>query len=161
MNASLKLALCATTALLWVTAGTAAEPSHEHGDAGHAPAREAPHQAEPHSGPRGYQRPTEPQGWNARPQSIDRGTYQHNYRAARSYKIGPYRRPAGWTARRWAYGQILPHLYWTAQYLIGDYWLFGLEVPPVGCEWVRDADDALLVNTTTGELVQVEYGVFS
>lgn len=116
---------------------------------------------EAHPGPRGYQRVTEPSGWNSRPATVDRPTYQHNYQAARSFHIGPYMRPRGWVARHWAYGQILPRAYWGPQYLIGDYWLFALEVPPAGYEWVRDDDDALLINTETGEILQVEYGVFA
>jgi Ni/Co efflux regulator RcnB len=64
-------------------------------------------------------------------------------------------------ARRWAYGQILPRAYWGPQFILSDYWLFALEVPPVGYEWVRDDTDALLVNTSTGEILQVEYGVFA
>jgi Nickel/cobalt transporter regulator len=39
--------------------------------------------------------------------------------------------------------------------------LGGLEIPPVGCEWVRDGDDALLIDTNTGAILQVEYGAFS
>jgi Nickel/cobalt transporter regulator len=39
--------------------------------------------------------------------------------------------------------------------------LFALEVPPVGYEWVRDGNDAILVNTDSGEILQVEYGVFA
>lgn len=150
MHQGLRLGLCAAAALLFVSVGMSAEPH----------ARPAPARGEPHAGPRGYQRPTEPPGWNARPKTIDRPTYQHNYQAARSYKIGPYRRPAGWVARRWAYGQILPRAYWTSQYILADYWLFGLEVPPVSCEWVRDDTDALLINTATGEILQTEYDVF-
>ena len=65
------------------------------------------------------------------------------------------------SARHWAYGQILPRAYWAAAYFIADYWLFGLEVPPVGYEWVRDGADAILVNVTTGEILQAEYGVFA
>jgi Ni/Co efflux regulator RcnB len=156
MHQNLRLGLCAAAALLFVSVGMSAEP--QHGRSGSA--RPAVH-GEPHAGPKGYQRPAEPAGWNARPATIDKPTYQHNYQAARSYKIGPYRRPPGWTARRWAYGQTLPRAYWTAQYIIGDYWLFGLEVAPAGCEWVRDDTDALLVNTSTGEILQVEYGVFA
>ncbi len=91
---------------------------------------------------------------------MDRGSYQHNFQAARSYKIGPYHRPAGWNARRWAYGQTLPRGYWAPQFILADYWLFALEVPPSGYEWVRDDSDALLVDTSTGEILQVEYGVF-
>jgi Ni/Co efflux regulator RcnB len=104
---------------------------------------------------------TEPSGWNARPTTVDRASYQHNYQAARSFKIGAYRRPAGWVARRWAYGQILPRAYWTSSYIIADYWLFALEVPPAGYEWVRDNTDALLIDVNTGEILQVEYGVFA
>jgi Ni/Co efflux regulator RcnB len=92
---------------------------------------------------------------------VNRTTYQHNYQAARNFKIGPYHPPAGWTARHWAYGQILPRAYWASQYILADYWLFALEVPPVGYEWVRDGDDAILVNIVTGEILQVEYGVFA
>ena len=120
----------------------------------------APH-GEPHAGPRGYNRVTEPQGWNARPSTINRGAVNHNYQAARSYHIGPYHPPAGWVDRHWAYGQILPRAYWASQYFLADYWLFGLEIPPVGCEWVRDGDDAILINTANGEILQVEYGVFA
>jgi Ni/Co efflux regulator RcnB len=34
-------------------------------------------------------------------------------------------------------------------------------VPPMGFEWVRDDTDALLIDTNTGEILQVEYGVFA
>ena len=44
--------------------------------------------------------------------------------------------------------------------MLADYWLFGLEIPPVGFEWVRDDGDAILVNVSTGQILQVEYGVF-
>ena len=143
-------------------AGTAAL-AQERGREGapHAAPVHAAARGEPHEGPRGYQRPAEPHGWDARPAQVDRGAYQHNYRAARSYHIGPYHRPPGWTAHRWGYGEILPRAYWAPQYLIGDYWLFGLEVPPVNYEWVRDGNDALLIDTNTGEILQVEYGVFA
>jgi Ni/Co efflux regulator RcnB len=135
-------------------------PPHaaEHGPAGH-PAE--PHPAEPHPGPSGYQRPAAPQGWDARPKTFDRATYQHNFQAARSYKIGPYHRPGGWVTRRWGYGDHLPRAYFASPYLLADYWLFGLEVPPVDYEWVRVGNDALLVQLATGEVLQAEYGVFA
>jgi Ni/Co efflux regulator RcnB len=132
-----------------------AAPSHA------APARAEPARGEPHEGPRGYSRVAEPKGWNERPSAVDRGAYQHNFQAARSYHIGAYRRPPGWTSHRWGYGEVLPRAYWAPQYLIADYWLFALEVPPAGYEWVRDGDDAMLIDTTSGEILQVEYGVFA
>ena len=158
----LKTGLCMAAALLLIGGTAAAEPDH-HGGSGPAHAapahNEAPH-GEPHPGPSGYQRNTEPKGWDARPATVDRASYQHNFQAARSYKIGVYRRPAGWSAHRWAYGQTLPRAYWASQYILADYWLFSLEVPPTGYEWVRDDTDALLVDTSTGQILQVEYGAF-
>jgi len=157
MAYALRIGLPIIAAFCLVATAAAAEPEHEHGGGG----RPVAHQPEPHPGPSGYQRVTEPKGWNARPSTVDRPTYQHNFQAARSYKVGPYHRPAGWTARRWAYGQMLPRAYWAARYVLADYWLFALEVPPAGFEWVRVGADALLVSTDTGEVLQVEYGVFA
>ena len=62
--------------------------------------------------------------------------------------------------RHWGYGDRLPRAYWTSQYILADYWLFALEVPPVGYEWVRVDGDALLIDINTGEVLQSEYGVF-
>lgn len=144
-----------------------AQDEHEHGH--EAPAHQASHgeashshapRGEPHAGPRGYERVAPPKGWNTRPTTVDRGAYQHNFRAARSFHVGPYHRPSGWRAHTWAFGEILPRAYWAPQYILADYWLFALEVPPAGYEWVRDGADALLVNTDSGEILQVEYGVF-
>jgi Ni/Co efflux regulator RcnB len=155
-RANLGLSLLASLACAsLLCAGTAMAGEPERGGA-----RAAPHPAEPHAGPKGYERVTEPRGWNSRPATVDRGAYQHNFQAARSYKVGPYHRPSGWAPHHWGYGEILPRAYWAAPYLLSDYWLFSLEVPPVGYEWVRDGSDALLVNTGSGEILQVEYGVF-
>jgi Ni/Co efflux regulator RcnB len=149
--------MTATLALCAVSAG--AQPARGREEAPHE--RAAPPRGEPHAGPSGYQRVAEPRGWDARPKEFDRGAYQHNFQAARTFHIGAYRRPPGWVSRHWAYGQILPRAYWGPQFVLADYWLFALEVPPVGYEWVRDDTDALLVNTSTGEILQVEYGVFA
>jgi Ni/Co efflux regulator RcnB len=167
MRHSLKhsLALVAA-ALIAGGAGSAFAQQHEeHGEPPHAEGRAAPHgpaarPPEPHEGPKGYQRPAAPQGWDARPKTFDRAAYQHNFQAARAYKVGPYQRPSGWVNRHWGFGDRLPRAYWGSQYLLADYWLFGLEVPPVDYEWVRVGTDALLIDTATGEVLQAEYGVF-
>ena len=156
------MALVTRISLLLALALAASAPAlaqHEEQHPAHPPARPEAH-GEPHPGPHGYQRIEEPHGWNSRPATVDRQVYQHNYQAARVYHIGAYRRPHGWVAHRWAYGEILPRAYWAAPYIISDYWLFALEVPPAGYEWVRDDTDAILVNVSTGQILQVEYGVF-
>ena len=162
MKTTLKFASLTAAAVL-IGAGTFAQAQHPHEGGGAAAAHrpEPAHPGEAHPGPKGYDRVQAPKGWDNRPKDVDRGAYQHNFQAARSYHIGAYRRPAGWVARRWSYGQILPRAYWAPSFLIADYWLFALEVPPAGYEWVRDDTDALLVNTDSGEILQVEYGVFA
>lgn len=147
------------TALALATSAPALAQRGEHGGGGEHGARPEAH-GEPHPGPRGYDRVAEPHGWNNRPHEVDHKGYEHNYQAARVYHIGVYHRPRGWEAHRWGYGDILPRFYWAAPYILADYWLFGLEVPPVGFEWVRDDTDAILVDINTGRILQVEYGVF-
>lgn len=142
--------------LLAAAAVTADPHGDSRGDRHEAPAS----RGEVHPGPQGYQRVEPPKGWDARPQHADPHVYNHNFQAAKTYHIGAYRRPQGWVAHHWAYGETLPRLYWGPQFLISDYWLFALEVPPAGYEWVRDDTDALLINTVTGQILQVEYGVF-
>jgi len=154
MTHALKVGLC-VAALLFAGA-VAAGDEHEH----HGERLSPPQRGEPHPGPHGYQRIAEPKGWNARPASLDRDAYRHNFQAARTFRIGPYHRPRGWVPHHWVFGEILPRAYWAAPYIIADYWLFALEVPPPGYEWVRDGADALLISTDTGEILQVEYGVF-
>jgi len=154
----------------------ASRPAAPHRAAPHAaaPHRAAPHRAapnaaaphaaaprgEPHRGPQSGHGVTPP-GENARPRTFNRSAYQRNFQAPRSFRSAPYRRPAGWVARRWTYGQILPRAFWVPQYVIANYWRFGLQVPPIGYDWVRYGADALLVNMTTGQILQVEYGVFA
>jgi len=91
---------------------------------------------------------------------FDRRTYQHNFTANRHFHAGGYIRPAGWYYRRWVFGEVLPAVFWSQNYWIGDYYDFGLPPPPPGYVWVRYGDDALLVNQYTGEVLQVEYGLF-
>jgi Ni/Co efflux regulator RcnB len=146
---------------LALAAGSVLAQEQEHAGHGGGGERMAPRAAEPYAGPRGYQRPAEPQGWNSRPANVDRRNYQHNYQVARAYHVGPYHPPQGWSDRRWRYGEILPRAFWAPAYFLSDYWLFGLEVPPVGYEWVRNGPDALLIDTNTGEILQVQYGVFA
>lgn len=93
-------------------------------------------------------------------QNFDKHAYQRNFRAPHQFHFGVYVRPHGWYYRRWGYGDILPALFWTQNYWIGDYVEFGLAVPPPGFVWVRYGNDALLVNMYTGEVLQVEYGLF-
>ena len=68
--------------VLSTSAGVLAGEREERGGRPQAEARPA----EQHPGPRGYQRVTEPQGWNVRPRNADRASYHHNYQAQRTYQ---------------------------------------------------------------------------
>ena len=94
------------------------------------------------------------------PANFDRHAYQRNFTAPRRFHANVYVRPHGWYEHRWSYGEILPALFWTQNYWLGDYYDYGLADPPPGFVWVRYGDDALLVNVYTGAILQVEYGVF-
>ena len=149
-------------------AGTVlAEPPHGGGEphgGGAAHGGGAPHGApargEPHEGPRGYSRVTEPKGWmRVRPPSIA-APISTIFRRRAATGSGP---TTGLTVGAPALGLWGDSATcdWAPQYVIGDYWLFALEVPPAGYEWVRDGADALLIDTNSGEILQVEYGVFA
>ncbi len=81
---------------------------------------------------------------------------QHHYR----YRGGAYRAPSGYSYRRWAYGQMLPSIYWARNYWITDYSDYGLAYPPPGCVWVRYGNDAVLIDEDSGEILEVVYDQF-
>lgn len=103
---------------------------------------------------------TRPSNWNRYPRQFDRNVYQRNITAPRSYHWQNYNRPSGWYYQRWSYGQIFPRIFWAQDYWLTDYWMFDLPIPPYGYVWVRYGDDAVLINRRTGEVLQVEYGLF-
>ena len=90
------------------------------------------------------------------------GHIQHHRRdlAPRRFRLGVYRSPPGWMYRRWMYGEYLPPAFWARSFWITSFWLYGLDRPPLGCEWVRYGSDALLIDVATGEILQVVYNAF-
>lgn len=151
----------ATLGLILIAGPLHAQRIEPSGDKPRTAARPMNHGIEPEREPRGYARMQRPEGSVNRPQQLNRADYNHNFQARQSFHIGPYHPPAGYQYRRWTYGGILPSIYWGRNYWIGDYWLFGLDVPPAGCEWVRYGPDALLINMANGEVIQTFYGRFA
>lgn len=85
---------------------------------------------------------------------------RRNVHARHRFHAGIYRAPRGYRYRRWHFGQFLPGIYWNRNYWITDFLAFGLFAPPPGYVWVRFGPDALLIDEYTGEIIQVDYGVF-
>lgn len=94
------------------------------------------------------------------PREFEKRAFQRNYPAPRRFRLGAFRPPPGWQYRRWVYGQYLPPMFWVRTYWITNFWLYNLDRPPIGCEWIRYGNDALLVDVVTGEILQVVYDVF-
>lgn len=90
----------------------------------------------------------------------DRRAYPPVYRTDRRFHGPRYRPPSGFYARSWSYGHILPRGWYASQYRLMDWWSYGLPIPPAGYDWVRVGDDALLVDSFTGRVVQVVYDLF-
>ena len=120
-----------------------------------------PAQAAPARGPRGNgQNQTARAPVEHGPQQFERRAFQRNVTASQRFRAGVFRAPPGWQYRRWAYGESLPRVFWAQPYWITNFWLYDLDRPPLGCEWVRSGPDALLVDTSTGEILEAEYNVF-
>jgi hypothetical protein len=66
----------------------------------------------------------------------------------------------GYHPHHWVYGEILPAAWFAPQFWIVDYYDFDLPPPPIGYAWVRVGPDALLVDLSTGMVVEVVYDLF-
>jgi Nickel/cobalt transporter regulator len=75
--------------------------------------------------------------------------------------LAPFVYPHGWAYRRWAVGAILPPLFLVPAYYYTGWATLGLDPPQPGFQWVRYGPDLLLVNVTTGSVVDTVYGVFN
>jgi Ni/Co efflux regulator RcnB len=113
-------------------------------------------------GPRGPDRRWEgDRNWSGRDRPrYDRRYYPPVFHAERRFRGPTYRPPVGFYDRSWVFGDIVPRGWYGSQYYIDDWWTYGLPVPPVGYEWTRIGDDAVLVDTFTGRIVQVVYDLF-
>lgn len=61
--------------------------------------------------------------------------------------------------RAWSFGDYLPYGWYSPSYYL-DAWRYGLPQPPIGCEWVRVGDNALLVDVWSGQVLSVYYDLF-
>ena len=74
----------------------------------------------------------------------------------------PWVYPQGYGYRLWTVGAVLPPLFWQRpDYYYTGWAEMGLPPPDPGFQYVEYGPDLLLVNVTTGEVVQVFPGAFS
>ena len=76
------------------------------------------------------------------------------------FRLGVYADPYGYQYRRWMIGWSMRPNYYRSTYWISDPWRYRLPEVYGPYRWVRYYDDAVLVNSWTGEVVDVIYNFF-
>lgn len=132
----------------------AAQPHEEHKAV-------PPHGGPPHGGPPPGPHRGPPPGPHGPVGAGPRGAqFIYHGRPFNRVHVAPFVYPAGWGYRRWAVGGILPPLFLGQAYWYADWAALGLAPPQPGFQWVRYGPDLLLVNLSTGQVVDVIYGAF-
>lgn len=88
-------------------------------------------------------------------------TYRKTVTSKRRYNAAAFVAPSGYTYRRFSVGEHVPSLLLSDSVVLNDYQNYALETPPSGLTWIRDGQDALLVDMRTGEVIQADYDVFN
>jgi len=87
------------------------------------------------------------------------GNFRAHMVVTNRFHVAVWSRPGGWYYRPWVFGMFLPWGWFLPAYYL-DWGLYDLPPPPIGCEWVREGPDAVLVDIWTGEILSVYSGVF-
>ena len=100
--------------------------------------------------------------WSTRHWRNDnRYDWQDHRRRHRSlFHLGFYYDPFGWNYRPYQVGWRLWPSYYSSNYWLNDPWQYRLPYAPPGMRWIRYYDDAILVDTWNGEVVDVIYNFF-
>lgn len=85
---------------------------------------------------------------------------RHRDRNRSIFRIGVYYDPFGWNYRRHNVGWRLWPDYYSSSYWIHDPWMYRLPAAYPGTRWIRYHDDALLVDTWSGEVIDVIHNFF-
>lgn len=111
--------------------------------------------------PRYGQRSWSASNWNRNWRGDDRYDWRDWRRSHRTtFHIGIYYDPFGWGYRPYEIGWRMWPNYYSQQYWIDDPWMYRLPYAPPGLVWVRYWDDAVLIDTYTGEVVDVIHDFF-
>ena len=101
-------------------------------------------------------------GWNRSWRNDNRYDWQRYRNSNRFiFRVQPYYSPyRGYGYSRFSIGQFLDQLFWGRNYWINDPWTYRLPAAPYGYQWVRYYNDVVLVDTYTGEVVDVIHDFF-
>ena len=76
------------------------------------------------------------------------------------FRLAFYIDPFGWNYRPYSVGWRMWPSYYGSNYWLNDPWMYRLPPAYPGTRWVRYYDDAVLVDTWSGEVVDVIYSFF-
>ena len=79
----------------------------------------------------------------------------HRRRYSWLYNFGFYNDPFGWGYRPFSIGWRMWPSYYSRSYWLNDPWQYRLPYAPPGYRWIRYYDDAILVDTWDGQVVDV------
>ena len=107
------------------------------------------------------QRPSPAPQWNGRWRD-DRRYDWNNWRKRNRwlFNLGFYRDPFGWGYQPYQIGWRMWPSYYSSQFWLNDPWRYRLPYAPAGYRWVRYWDDAVLVDTWSGQVVDVIHNFF-
>ena len=91
--------------------------------------------------------------------NVNRNVDVHVWNGNRVH-AGRYAWPPGHAYGRRAVGYIMPRPFLASTYYYSGWRALGLAAPMAGHQWIRYGEDLLLVQTGTGRVVDVRYGVF-
>ena len=84
----------------------------------------------------------------------------HRRRHRSLFHFGFYSDPFGWRYRPYSIGWRMWPSYYRSTYWLNDPWQYRLPYAPPGYRWIRYYDDAILVDTWDGQVVDVIYNFF-
>jgi Ni/Co efflux regulator RcnB len=94
--------------------------------------------------------------WNHNWRKDHRYDWRHHRNRHRSlFHLGFYFDPYGWGYQPFSIGLRLWPNYYSSRYWINDPYMYRLPYAPPGTRWIRYWNDAILVDTFTGEVVDV------
>jgi hypothetical protein len=106
-------------------------------------------------------RPTSQPAWSTNWRNNSKYDWKNHRRHHRSwFHLGFYYDPFGWGYSPYQIGWRLWPSYYSSRYWINDPWQYRLPYAPPGTRWVRYYDDAVLVDTWSGQVVDVIYNFF-
>jgi hypothetical protein len=106
-------------------------------------------------------RPIAQPSWSTNWRHNSKYDWQNHRRHHRSlFHFGFYYDPFGWGYSPFQIGWRMWPSYYSSSFWLNNPWQYRLPYAPPGTRWIRYYDDAILVDTWSGQVVDVIYNFF-